>query len=231
MPAKPLTPTQLAEARALKSLFKAWQDRQRSQGLPWSQAFASEQLGFGQSAINQYLNGQIPLNIVAALKFAELLGLRILDFGPSIAQEMQQISHRVDDRMLVAEHIRPYTVVTVEAAVQLLANHLARLGDKERKRLALLLADFAEEPDGPAQQWIVERLSKTKSNALPAISKADLGSSTNETRFNVVTNTGSPPAIDPSILLLGSLVSQRGTSENEGDKNGGVPAEGNGTNP
>ncbi|MFD2271803.1 helix-turn-helix domain-containing protein [Undibacterium arcticum] len=68
MPANPLTPSQRAEAALLKSIFKEWQNRQRDSGNKVSQETASELLGFGQSALSQYLNGRIPLNLDAATK-------------------------------------------------------------------------------------------------------------------------------------------------------------------
>lgn len=88
MPAKPLTTEQQVEASLLKSIFKAWQQRRRGEGLPWSQDWASDQLGFGQSAMNQYLNGKIPLNPEAAVKFANLVGCPVNSFSDTIAKEI-----------------------------------------------------------------------------------------------------------------------------------------------
>lgn len=96
MPANPLTPQQLAEAAALKSKFVAWQDAQRAEKSPWSQAFASKSLGFGQSAMNQYLNGKIPLNPDAANKFAKLIGCSVKDFSETIAREISAFAFDVD---------------------------------------------------------------------------------------------------------------------------------------
>lgn len=68
MPANPLTLSQLEDAARLKSLFDVWKKEQRSQGNRVSQESVSELLGFGQSALSQYLNGRIPLNLDAATK-------------------------------------------------------------------------------------------------------------------------------------------------------------------
>lgn len=92
MPAKPLNLEQIGEAVLLKTIFKAWQDRRRSAGENWSQEFAGEQLGFGQSAMNQYLNGKIPLNPEAARKFANLLACEVEDFSFSIAKEIKHLA-------------------------------------------------------------------------------------------------------------------------------------------
>ncbi len=96
MPAKPLTDQQLTEAAALKTLFKAWQQRRKGEGLPFSQDWASEQMRFGQSAMNQYLNGKIPLNPEAASKFAVLMGVNIESFSPAISDEIVVLAEGVD---------------------------------------------------------------------------------------------------------------------------------------
>lgn len=93
MPALPLTPDQLAEAARLKSLFATWQKGQREAGLPSSQESISDLLGFNQSALSQYLNGRIPLNIAAARKFANLIGADIGDFSPSLAALIEGGAH------------------------------------------------------------------------------------------------------------------------------------------
>jgi len=89
MPAKKLSPSQLAEAAALKIRFKAWQAEQRAKGLPASQDAVSEQLGFGQSALNQYLSGGIPLNAVTVGKFSKLLGVPQREISPIVVAEAE----------------------------------------------------------------------------------------------------------------------------------------------
>lgn len=44
-------------------------------------------LEFTQSAVSQYLNGRIPLNVEAAYKFSEMLGKPIAAFSPTLAEE------------------------------------------------------------------------------------------------------------------------------------------------
>lgn len=53
-----------------------------------SQEQASELLGFGQSALSQYLNGKIPLNVEASTKIAKLIGCQVEDFSTSLAQQV-----------------------------------------------------------------------------------------------------------------------------------------------
>lgn len=88
MPAQPLTPEQLEDAARLKKLFLNWQQHQRDAGAPVSQESAAEQLGFNQSALSQYLNGKIPLNVAAATKFSELLGQQISVFSPRLHEQL-----------------------------------------------------------------------------------------------------------------------------------------------
>lgn len=96
MPANPLTPSALAESAKLKSLFKEWQDIQKQSKLPSSQESAAAELGFGQSAMNQYLNGGIPLNVEAAVAFAKLLEVKIDKFSPTIAERIRLSAQLVD---------------------------------------------------------------------------------------------------------------------------------------
>jgi phage repressor protein C with HTH and peptisase S24 domain len=84
-----LTQTQAIEASNLKKLFNAWQKQQRALGMPSSQEAVSDKLGFNQSSLSQYLNGNIPLNPDAATKFANLMDCLIEDFSPTIARQME----------------------------------------------------------------------------------------------------------------------------------------------
>lgn len=97
MPAKPLNKQELAEAAQLKSLFQAWQAKRKEQGEANSQEVAAALLGFGQSALNQYLGGKIPLNIGVAVAFAREFGVRVDQFSPTIASEIRAAALMVED--------------------------------------------------------------------------------------------------------------------------------------
>jgi len=86
MPAKTLTPEQLADAGRLRSLFATWQQERKRNKEASSQEAAAAILGFGQSALNQYLNGKIPLNPSALGKFCELIKCAPSDISPTIAE-------------------------------------------------------------------------------------------------------------------------------------------------
>lgn len=96
MPAKPLSPEQLEDAVRLKALFRLWQARRATKHEPWSQEHAADQLGIGQSAMNQYLNGRIPLNLPVAVRFARLLGVGIEEFSPAVARLQESVSKVVE---------------------------------------------------------------------------------------------------------------------------------------
>lgn len=98
MPAAPLTSEQLADAARLKKLFSSWQTTRRDQGLPSSQEAATELLGFNQSALSQYLNGKIPLNLDAAAKFAKMMDRSVGDFSPTLEAQVSQYSAAVVQR-------------------------------------------------------------------------------------------------------------------------------------
>lgn len=89
MPAAPLTTEQLEDAARLKKIFLGWQGKQRDAGRPYSQEAVSGALGFNQSALNQYLNGRIPLNAGAATKFAGLLGVPVGQFSPTLEKQLR----------------------------------------------------------------------------------------------------------------------------------------------
>jgi SOS-response transcriptional repressor LexA len=95
MPAQPLSQQQLDEAAKLKDLFKDWQRSRKESGQPSSQEAAAELLGFGQSALAQYLNGKIPLNVDAASKFASLLGVGLSEFSVLLGDQAQRVAHAV----------------------------------------------------------------------------------------------------------------------------------------
>ncbi len=75
----------------MKTQFKAWQAVRKRAGEERSQEWASDQLGFGQSATAQYLNGRIPLNKEAASKFGRLMGVPVASFSPTMAAEIDAL--------------------------------------------------------------------------------------------------------------------------------------------
>lgn len=93
MPAKPLSEEQKRDAQRLKSAFRMWQSARRERAEPFTQDEVAENLfGFGQSALSQYLNGTIPLNLATLAKFTQVLGVRPENISPGLAAEHHALS-------------------------------------------------------------------------------------------------------------------------------------------
>jgi len=93
MPAQPLSPAQKADAARLNAFYEEWKSSRKSQGLPASQEVAASLLGFStQSAVSQYVRGNIPLNVRALIKFAELFGRQPAEISPDLAKEIKKIA-------------------------------------------------------------------------------------------------------------------------------------------
>ncbi|WP_157667585.1 helix-turn-helix domain-containing protein [Comamonas serinivorans] len=92
MPALPLSQEQKEDAQRLKAIFLAWKAERKRAGKPSGQEHAAAELGFGQSAFNQYVNGKIPINLAAAVKFSQFFGCQIEDFSPAMAAEAGNVA-------------------------------------------------------------------------------------------------------------------------------------------
>lgn len=84
MPAKPLTEEQQQDAKRLKAAFSKFQARRKLEKKPYTQLALEEELGLKQSAMSQYLNGDIPLNGVALGKFCKLMDEKPEAISPSV---------------------------------------------------------------------------------------------------------------------------------------------------
>jgi len=82
------SPSHHDDAARLRALFK--------EKATLSQLAFGQRYGLGtQSMISQYLLGRRPLNIDAAMKFADGLGCTINDISPSLAQKIDKARHYV----------------------------------------------------------------------------------------------------------------------------------------
>ncbi|MYM65451.1 helix-turn-helix domain-containing protein [Pseudoduganella sp. FT55W] len=100
----------------MKQLFRQWQATRKQSGLPSSQEAAAELLGFGQSAVAQYLNGKIPLNVEAGVKFVELLGVELSAFSTDLAKQAGRLAGSVrtaaePDFLAISKGTRPTAVI------------------------------------------------------------------------------------------------------------------------
>lgn len=81
-----LTKEELADVDRLRA---CWERRKGE--LRLTQSKAAEALGFSnQTAISQYINGRIPLNMEAAFKFAELLEVPIDELSPRYSKRVSK---------------------------------------------------------------------------------------------------------------------------------------------
>lgn len=153
MPAKPLTQEQLQDAERLHKAFLEFQEQMRARGQPLSQEAAAELLPFGQSAMNQYLKGKIPLNPEALLAFCALLDASPMDISPSITKAQIDWALRWISPKLAAEEAvrraasappKPKALTVDETALKF-ANLFLRLPERDRKvALALVTAMQAD---------------------------------------------------------------------------------------
>jgi transcriptional regulator with XRE-family HTH domain len=117
-----VTPETKEEARRLSEL---WATRAHP-----TQAEFGEQYGIGnQSAVGQFLRGDTPLSLKAAMGFAEGLGVSLEDFSPRLAAEAAAIANIV-----------PGDKFTKEAAQ--VATAIDSLPPPERKRVLILVREL-----------------------------------------------------------------------------------------
>lgn len=92
MPAKALSPQQRADAHRLENRIKQWQTERKAAGeKDFSETYIGERTGLGgQSGINQYKKGNIPLNINALVRFSALFGCRPADISPTLASQIEE---------------------------------------------------------------------------------------------------------------------------------------------
>lgn len=100
MPALPLSPEQLADAARLKAIYMA---KKRELGLT-QESLASACGWESQGSVSQYLNGKIPLNVEAAVKFAKALRVSVSDFSPRLAADLAELT---DEHVTAGSPPRP----------------------------------------------------------------------------------------------------------------------------
>jgi len=117
-----VTPETRAEAQALSQL---WASRPHP-----SQAQFGEMFDIGnQSAVGQFLRGEVPLSPKAANGFAKGLGCSVADFSPRIA------------------NLFAPSAISLEEALQCLASHLKLLDSSSRVPVLALMKSMVENPE------------------------------------------------------------------------------------
>ncbi|WP_315128056.1 helix-turn-helix transcriptional regulator [Comamonas antarctica] len=142
-----MTPEQKKDAARLKQLFVSWKEARRAGGEPASQDAFSDLVGFGQSAVSQYLNGKIPLNPQAAAKFSKALGCQISDFSETVASLAAEIGEAVvlssGDQQVARMNITELTKQEVQIVLT-----LRELSPSAREELVLFASHLHQRGGG-----------------------------------------------------------------------------------
>ncbi|WP_312669700.1 LexA family transcriptional regulator [Stutzerimonas nitrititolerans] len=99
-PRRELTSGEQAECARLKAIFEKRQKEAKDQGVRITQESLGNSIGWksGQSAVNQYLNGKVPLNLEALLKFAAELRFAPEEVSPRLAAEIAGLTMTAEKR-------------------------------------------------------------------------------------------------------------------------------------
>lgn len=83
-----LTPAESDAARRLKEQFRLAKEDAKARGEKLTQEIIAERCGWsGQSAVSQYMNGTIPLNLDAAAQLARALNVPLDRISPELAKK------------------------------------------------------------------------------------------------------------------------------------------------
>ena len=92
MPTRPTTPDQQQDAERLRALVFEWQAQTaHTTGQTPTQETISAALGIGQSALSQRLRGKMAMSRDFAVAVAKLIGCKVADFSPTLAQEIEHL--------------------------------------------------------------------------------------------------------------------------------------------
>ncbi|WP_206834542.1 LexA family transcriptional regulator [Marinobacterium iners] len=84
---RPLPPEERADNDRLKAIWNS-----KKAELRLNQELLADAMDIGQSAVSHYLNGYNRLNARAAARFAEVLKVKVSDFSPSLALEIERMA-------------------------------------------------------------------------------------------------------------------------------------------
>lgn len=94
--AKKLTQEQVQDAARLK---RAWEARKAEDKSLTQEKLAAACDWKTQSAVTQYMNAEIALNLDALIKFSLALDVPITEISPTLAQKILAVRLRMDDTM------------------------------------------------------------------------------------------------------------------------------------
>jgi len=110
-----ITETNIQDAERLKAIFEKRKKEAKAKGIKFNQATFGEKYDWSQGAVGQYLNAMIPLNLSAALKFAEGLNVKLEEFSPSLAKQVEgEMPSSEKDVNTILDQIRALDNVRVD---------------------------------------------------------------------------------------------------------------------
>jgi len=147
---KPLEDWQKADAEKLLRLFKARLETD-ADGKQISQMDFGAKYGIGsQGMVWQYLHAHRPLNIKAAVAFARGLGLKVSDFSPTLAGQIEEASQieqeRPTPRLVEQQEERQLQWVSGRESVLLSA--FRACAHTQQQRLLAIAIGFSEDAAG-----------------------------------------------------------------------------------
>ena len=84
---------------AQRKLQAAWYAAKARRGRDLNQAVFGDKFGWSQSVVTQYLNGRIPLNLTALLRFCEELEVSPEDIYPELAKQIPKDEACIDEKI------------------------------------------------------------------------------------------------------------------------------------
>jgi transcriptional regulator with XRE-family HTH domain len=138
-------------------LMRIYLEHKAKYGLTQDQL--ADELGFAvQSAVNQYLNGKIALNMEAAVKFAERFNCRVSDFSPSLQQRIDKIAAFASKR---TEEINKNNIKKVEISGKNEHQDRSCQAYADANAETKELIDFILFPGDPLHSWVTDDIRRT----------------------------------------------------------------------
>lgn len=125
---------QMEDAARLKALFRKKKLAAKSGGENLTQETLAERSGISSGQmVWQYMNAHRPLNIQAAAGFARGLGVSVMEFSPTLATQIEQVSGSESPRpRLAAVPVERY-LLWVSADVAKLISHYEAVSPEDKE--------------------------------------------------------------------------------------------------
>lgn len=112
-----LTDEQVEESKRIKAIYNDRKAAARSRGEKLTQEDVAEACGWtGQSAVSQYLNGKIALNLDALMKLSRALNFEPQEVSKRLSKHIQQPDHRNTELSNQSLSMYKYPVISWVAA-------------------------------------------------------------------------------------------------------------------